>query len=157
RSRGLLHPRVAPEVAGRGGVDVGVDRPPPQLSLARHARLLHHARRREILDVAHGPHAVDLGLRQRPVGDGADDFRHVAASPVLPAEYVAELHAMALRSDVDRADQAAVLAQEDDPRVWAVTGPASRAIAEEVARLDGAPLGWKAHVARGLGVTGVRR
>src|SRR5580765_29668 len=115
-----------------------MNRPAPQASLALHPGLLHDARRRDIVDVADRPHAVELGLRQRPVGDGADGFRHVAAAPVLAAEDVADFGAMALWSDVDRAGQTAVFSHDDDPRERAVRGPTGGAVSEILARVLGA-------------------
>src|SRR5439155_270617 len=110
-----------------------------------------------VVDVAHGPDAMDGGLRQRPVADGANDFRHVAAAPVRAAENVAELDAVVLGPDVDRPGEAAVLALEDDPRERPVSGPAGCAVPEVFARLGGAQMRPKAHVSCGLGIARVRR
>src|SRR5262249_47281559 len=150
-------PSRARSTRSRGARGRDWDPPASQPALALHSGLLEHARRRAIVDVAHGPHPVHLGLRQRPVGHGADDFRHVAAAPVLAAEDVAELDAVGLGPDVDGAGQAAVLAHEDDPREWAVPGPAGRTVAEIVARVLGASVRAEAHVAGGLVIARVRR
>src|SRR5262245_13379546 len=100
---------------------------------------------------------MDLGLRQCPLDDGADHFGHVAPAPVVTAQDVAELDAMVLRADVDHAGQAAAFAQDNGPGERAASGPPGRALLDVAARLGGAPMGAKAHVARGLGIAGVGR
>src|SRR5262249_23015838 len=121
------------------GADRGTDVPAAKDAFANHAGLLHHARRRRIVDVAERPGTPDLGFGERPVDERAKRLGGEPFAPVRPTEDVAEPSAISPEVYADRADEIAGLAGKEEP--WAVASglrlPTLRASGEELGeRLD---------------------
>src|SRR5262245_55165297 len=68
-----------------------MDEPPSQKTFADQTSLLHHARRGDILHVAHGADAKDGSLAHGPLCNFAESLRHQALPPPGAGQNIADV------------------------------------------------------------------
>src|SRR5688572_7946720 len=127
--RQLAYPGVAERVPWLG-THVGVGDPAAQHALLLEADLFQHARGGAVVDVADGPDATHLWIRERQVDYRTCRLGHQPASPMRATEHIAEVMFVATWSDRDHADELVIAANRERPCEVVAGGPAGLALRE---------------------------
>ena len=112
-----------------------MDRPTAQQSFSLHTGLFHHAGRRHIIDITHGPDAVNRRLFEGGSDEPFDRLGHVSSAPILPRQNIPEFPLVAIDSGVDHAEELAVPFAHQCPMIGIALLPHQQARPDERASL----------------------
>ena len=108
-----------------------MDEPSPRDAFSFHTDSFEESRRRDILDIAGRPHAVDHRLRQSPLDYRCHCFTHQTLATPPPGKHIAEIDGACAYANLDQTREPPILFMPEAPRKCRPLDPDALASTQE--------------------------